>query len=145
MDPVIMLGKVLCASCKIERRSSVIQRLFRSSNIIADSFPQESCMARDSWGIVISLSGNDRSSIISFVVGMSATFSVKHPFAVSKNSLTSWPYLVKFTTWSTTKRVDSLSGKKKEKNNTMYLSSSSFLYNQISCITPQILTIFQCL
>ena len=33
-----LMGKVLCDSCKIERRSNVIQRLFKRSCIIAKAF-----------------------------------------------------------------------------------------------------------
>ena len=109
------MGKVLCASCKIERRSNVIQRLFKRSCIIAKAFlsPQEKRNARVSGGIFVSASR--KSSTISFVVlGMSANFSIKHPRVVFTNSITSWLQAVKFIRWSTTKRVDSLSKKKKK-------------------------------
>ena len=105
-----LMGKVLCASCKIERRSNVIQRLFNSSDIIAKSnfFFPERCTARVSWGIIVS--SPEPSSMISFVVGMSNNFSLKHPRVVCTNSVS--PQL-KFIRWSTTKRVDSLSKRKK--------------------------------
>ena len=47
-----LMGKVLCASCKIERRSNVIQHLFKRSCIIAKAFlsPQEKRTARVFWG-----------------------------------------------------------------------------------------------
>ena len=76
------MGKVLCDSCKIERRSNVIQRLFKRSCIIAKAFlsPQEKRTARVSGGIFVSTSR--KSSTISFEVGMSANFSIKHPRVV---------------------------------------------------------------
>ena len=109
------MSKVLCASRKIERRSNVIQRLFKRSCVIAKAFlsPQEKRNARVSGGILVPTSR--KSSTISFVVGMSANFSIKHPRVVFTNSITSWLQILKFTRWSTTKRVDSLS-KKKNKN-----------------------------
>ena len=123
-----LMGKVLCASCKIERRSNVIQRLFNSSDIIAKSnfFFAERCTARVSWGIIVS--SPEPSSMISFVVGMSNNFSFKHPRVVFTNFVS--PQL-KFIRWSTTKRVDSLS--KRKKKWIVKLLSSDFLLSNLLC------------
>ena len=128
-----LMGKVLCASCKIERRSNVIQRLFKRSCIIAKAFlsPQEKRNARVSGGIFVSTSR--KSSTISFVVGMSANFSIKHLRVVFTNSITSWLQAVKFIRWSATKRVDSLSKKEKKKNEWWTRPSSDFLLSNFLC------------
>ena len=111
------MGEVLCPSFKTERRSNVIQRLFKSSCIIAksNSIRQERRTARVSWGILI-VPPLRLSAMISFAVGMSANFSFTNSRVVVANSITPSLQHVKFFTWSTTKRVVSLSKKKKNES-----------------------------
>ena len=139
-----LMGKVLCASCKIERRSNVIQRLFKRSCIIAKAFlsPQEKRNARVSGGIFVSTSR--KSSTISFVVGMSVNFSIKHPRVVFTNSITSWLQAVKFIRWSATKRVDSLSKKEKKRMNDEPVLLPIFCF-RIFCVTLRKLVFFSVL